>query len=408
MTPAQALLTELFAAAVAAADPAHCVPPCLPPPPRGRTAVLAFGKAAASMAAAVETHWPGPLEGLAVTRDGHGLPLHRIRLLFAGHPHGDTRSAQAARGMLDLAATLGPDDLALVLVSGGGSALTTLPAPGIDPASKAAVLRALLHCGAPIADINSVRRRLSAFKGGRLAAAAAPARVHSIVISDVPGDDPALVASGPSFPDPSPPQAAAAILARWRIPLPDDIARHLARPASPPVLPALSHRIAATAASALSAAAALATRRGLRCTLLSDRLEGEARTLGSAHAALARGLVGHGPQLLLSGGETSVTVTGSGRGGRNAEYLAALALGIAGLPVTALAADTDGIDGSESNAGAHADGTTLARARARGLDPAALLANNDAHALFAGLGDLIVTGPTRTNVNDFRAILIES
>lgn len=406
MPPAQALLRELFAAAVSAADPAHCVPPCLPPKPAGRTAVFAFGKAAASMAAAVETNWDGPLEGLAVTRYGHGVPLRQIELVEAGHPHPDDAGADAARRMLALAQTLGPDDLALALVSGGGSALTSLPASGVAPESKRAILRALLACGAPIAEINAVRRRLSAFKGGRLAAACAPAHVHSIVISDIPGDDPALVASGPTFADPSSPGDATAVLARWRIDVPADVAAHLARPFEPVVLPPATFAVAATALTVLVAAKSFAEARGVRCEILSDRIEGEARNLGSAHAALARQRLAEGPLILLSGGETSVTITGTGRGGRNAEYLAALAIGIDGLPVTALAADTDGIDGSEDNAGAVADGSTATRARALGIDPAARLADNDAYSLFAALGDLVVTGPTRTNVNDFRVILI--
>ncbi len=358
------------------------------------------------MAAAVEAHWDGPLEGIAVTRYGHGMALRRVALIEAGHPYPDDAGAGAARAMLELAATLGPDDLALALVSGGGSALTSLPASGVSTASKRQVLAALLKCGAPIADINAVRRRLSAFKGGRLAAAAAPARIHSIVISDIPGDDPALVASGPTFPDPSPVDEAGSILARWHILPPADVARHLALTAESVRIPVATHCVAATASAALDAAKAHAEAQGIRCEILSDRLEGEARELGAAHARLAEQRLSEAPLLLLSGGETSVTVTGSGRGGRNVEYLAGLAIGIDGLPISALAADTDGIDGSEGNAGAFADGSTRQRANAGGLDIAALLANNDAYSLFAALGDLVVTGPTRTNVNDFRAILI--
>ena len=361
------------------------------------------------MAAVVKSHWGLPLEGIAVTRYGHGSQLRQIRLVEAGHPYPDDAGAQAARDMLTLTATLGAADTALCLVSGGGSALTSLPPPGIPAADKRAVLRALLASGAPIADINTVRRRLSAFKGGRLAAAAAPAHVHTVVISDIPGDDPALVASGPTFADPSAPNAARAVLERWQIEAPDSIARFLNAPAMPVQLGKTTHAVAATARTALDAASTLAATRGLRSIMLSDCVEGEARAVGAAHAAdVARRIAAgeRGPLLLLSGGETSVTVTGGGRGGRNAEYLAALAIGIAGLPVTALAIDTDGIDGSEDNAGAFADGTSIARAKALGLDAAALLRDNDAYGLFAALGDLIFTGPTRTNVNDFRAIMI--
>lgn len=408
MTDAQALLRDLLDCAIAAASPARCVPPLLPPRPVGRTAVFAYGKAAASMAAAVEAHWDGPIEGIAVTRHGHGLPLRTIRLIEAGHPHPDDASAQAARAMLDLAGGLGARDLALCLVSGGGSALTSLPAVGIAAADKRQVLRALHASGAPISDINTVRRRLSAFKGGRLAAAAAPAHVHSIVISDIPGDNPALVASGPSFADPSEPGEALAVLNRLRIPLPATVERFLDIPPEPVRLGSSTHAVAATARTALDAAADLARARGLRVEILSDRIEGEARVIGTLHAATAANRLAAGERgvLLLSGGETSVTVTGAGRGGRNAEYLAALAIGIAGLPITALAADTDGIDGSEDNAGARADGTSMARSTLLGVDAAELLGNNDAYSLFASLGDLIMTGPTRTNVNDFRAILI--
>ncbi len=409
MTDAQAFLKTLFDRAVGAVDPARCVPALLPSKPKGRTVVFAYGKAAASMAAAVEAHWDVPIEGIAVTRYQHGCPLRQVRLIEAGHPYGDDASEWAAREMLALAQTLGADDLALCLVSGGGSALASLPAPGLTAADKRHVLRALHASGAPIADINTVRRRLSAFKGGRLAAAAAPAHVHSIVISDIPGDDPSLVASGPSFPDPSSPGDARRALVRWGVPIPESIDRFLDAAIPPVVLGPSSHALAATAMDALNAAAGYAQAHGVPVHILSDRIEGEASAVGTRDAAMvvSRLAAGErGPLLLLSGGETSVTVTGNGRGGRNAEYLAAFAIGIAGLPVVALAADTDGIDGSEDNAGALADGTSLSRAVVLGLDAADLLANNDAYALFDALGDLVVTGPTRTNVNDFRAILI--
>lgn len=404
-TSERALLRGLFDAALAAVDPAVCVPPHLPAPPAGRTLVSGYGKAAASMAAAVERHWPGPLEGLAVTRYGHGVPCARIAVIEAGHPIPDAASADAARRALDLARGLGPDDLLLALASGGGSATLSLPADGIAPADKRALVAALLRSGAPIADFNLVRRQLSAVKGGRLAAAAAPARVHSIVISDIPGDDPALVASGPTFVGSGTGAEALAVLRRWNVAVPDAVAARLTLNLAN--VPQVRHSwaIAATAATALAAAAAFARARGIATITLSDRLEGEARVLGAAHGRLARESMGK-PLLILSGGETSVTVTGDGRGGRNLEYLAGLAPEIAGLPVTALAADTDGIDGSEDNAGGFVDGTTMARLHAAGLDHAAALARNDTHPLFAALGDLLVTGPTRTNVNDFRAILI--
>lgn len=399
------LLRDLFDEALAAVDPAVCVPPRLPAPPAGRTLVIAYGKAAASMAATVERHWPGPLHGLAVTRYGHGLPCERIEVIEAGHPLPDIAGEDAARRALDLAGKLGADDLLLALASGGGSATLSLPADGIASADKRALVAALLRSGASIADFNLVRRHLSAIKGGRLAAAAAPARVHSIVISDVPGEDPALVASGPTFAGGGSGAEALAVLRRYKIPAPNSVVGRLGQDLAAVAPGRHSWSIAATAATALDAAAAFARTRGVETIILSDRLEGEARVLGAAHGRMACERVG-APSLILSGGETSVTVAGTGRGGRNLEYLAGLAPGIAGLPVVALAADTDGIDGSEDNAGGFVDGATCARLKAAGLDRAAHLARNDSYSLFAALGDLLVTGPTRTNVNDFRAILI--
>ena len=372
--------------------------------------VFAYGKAAAAMAAEVEAHWAGPLEGIAVTRHGHGVALRHIALIEAGHPHPDAASERAARAMLDRAEKLGSDDLALCLVSGGGSALLSLPHSGIGMEDKRRILEQLHRSGAPIGEINVVRRRLSAIKGGRLGAACAPARVHSIVISDIPGDDPALVASGPSFMSDDATGLAADILRRRGIVVSAAVDNLLAE-ATPEPLPHFEHRfsVAATARHALDAAAVEAASLDLEALVTWDAVEGEARDVGARDAVEARGLLsgrGSAPLLLLSGGETSVTVRGSGSGGRNAEYLAAFAQGIAGLPIAALAADTDGIDGTEDNAGAYADGTTVARADALGLDPAALLADNDAYRLFEQLGDLVMTGPTLTNVNDFRAILI--
>lgn len=405
--PERAILRALFDAALAAVDPALCVPPHLPPPPEGRTAVIAYGKAAASMAAAVERHWRRPLEGIAVTRYGHGMLCDRIEVLEAGHPLPDAVSGQAARRALELARGLGPDDLLLALASGGGSSTLSMPAEGISPADKRAIVTALLRSGAPISEFNLVRRHLSAVKGGRLAAAAAPARVHSIILSDIPGDDPALVASGPTFADASTPGAALAILRRWGVAVPSAVAERLATERGVAVADIRhSWAIAGTAAIALYAAKAEAERRGIETIILSDRLEGEACDLGAAHGVAARQRLGGGRCVILSGGETSVTVTGGGRGGRNLEYLAGMAPMIAGLPIAALAADTDGIDRSEDNAGGFVDGTTMARLTSGGLDHAGALADNDCYGLFAGLGDLVMTGPTLTNVNDFRATLI--
>ena len=405
------VLRGLFYAALGAVDPLRCTPPHLPQPPEGRTVVIACGKAAAAMARAVEDHWTGSLSGLAVTRYGHGVECRRIEVIEAGHPVPDEAAARAAEKALDLAGALGPDDLLLALISGGGSSLMTLPAPGLSLADKRAVTSALLRSGAPIGQINTVRRHLSAIKGGRLAAAAAPARVVTLVISDVPGDDPAEVASGPTLADGSTPADALAVMARWNIAAPPAVIAHLTRPAAPIPPAAEPARVIAAAATALDAAATAARAAGIEPMILGDDIEGEAREVGAAHARLALERRGPGrPMVLLSGGETTVTVTAKGgRGGRNAEYLAGLVLALDGAPgIHALACDTDGIDGTEVNAGAVAGPDSLARAGALGLDAAALLAANDAWSLFAALGDLVVTGPTRTNVNDFRAVLLDA
>jgi hydroxypyruvate reductase len=409
------LLKRLFAAAVDAVAPARCVPPNLPPPPAGRTIVIGFGKAAAAMARAVEDHWAGPLSGVVVTRYGHGeTGTRRIEVIEASHPLPDTQCLVAADAVLAAVAGLSADDLVICLASGGGSSLLVRPAQGITLGEKRAVSAALLRSGATILEINTVRKHLSAIKGGRLALACQPARVVNLVISDVPGDDPAVVACGPTIANGTCPAAALAILARYAIAVPESVARHLASAAAetpPGDHPAFAHvttRVIATAKAALQAAADVARAAGLDPILLGDDLEGEARLVAAEHAALAREVVRTGrPSVILSGGETSVTVTGAGRGGRNAEYLLALAVALDGHPgIRALAADTDGIDGSEDNAGAVIAPDTLARARALGLDPARMLADNDSYTLFAALGDLVTTGPTRTNVNDFRAILI--
>lgn len=415
-----AWLRQLFDAAVAAVHPATCLPPHLPAAPAGRTVVVGAGKAAAAMAQAVETNWRGELSGLVVTRYGHAVPCNHIEVVEAGHPVPDEAGTRAAKRMLGIVAGLGADDLVLALISGGGSALLSLPAPGITLADKQAVSRALLRCGAPIAQMNTVRAQLSAIKGGRLAAAAAPARVVSLVISDVPGDDPALVASGPTIPARGSPAEALAVLEAYGVAIPHRVRALLSRPQTSRQAQPLRARgavaVIAAAADALAAARRAAEAAGVEVRLLGDAIEGEARELGAAQGRLARALqtAGHKatgidrPVLLLSGGETSVTVRGAGRGGRNLEYLLGLALALDGASgIHALAADTDGIDGSEDNAGALLRPDSLKRARAAGLDAAAHLANNDAYGFFAGLGDLLITGPTRTNVNDFRAILVQ-
>lgn len=414
----RAFLRELLDAAVAAALPAKVVPPHLPQPPKGRTIVLGAGKASAAMARAVEDNWTGRLEGLVVTRYGHAVPCRQIKIVEAAHPVPDASGEDAARRILGLAGQAGPDDLVLCLISGGGSALLSLPAEGLTLADKQAVNRALLASGADIAEMNTVRKHLSAIKGGRLAAAAFPARVATLLISDVPGDDPSVIASGPTVADASTFAEAQRILARYRIDPPAAVAAHLAaardetpKPGDRRLSTATTTIIAAPRAS-LDAAAAVARAAGVTPVILGDAIEGEARDVGRAMAGVALALRDHGtpvraPAVLLSGGETTVTIRGSGRGGRNAEFLAGLALGLDGAAgIFALAADTDGIDGSEDNAGAVVTPDTLARARVKGIDVDALLAENDAYALFGRLGDLVVTGPTLTNVNDFRAILV--
>jgi hydroxypyruvate reductase len=412
-------LGELFEAAIAAAAPAACLPPHLPPAPAGRTVVVGAGKAAAAMAKAVEDHWQGPLTGLVVTRYGHAVGCRHLEVVEASHPVPDAAGQVAARRILDAVRGLGPDDLVLCLVSGGGSALLALPAEGLTLADKQAVNRALLRSGAAIDEMNCVRKHLSAVKGGRLAAAAAPARVMSLLISDVPGDDPAVIASGPTVPDPTSFADARAILAKYAIEPPPAVAAHLARAADEtpkpgdPRLGRAELAIVATAQRSLTAAAAIAGARGVSPVVLGDSLEGEAREMAKVMAGIARQVARHGqpappPCVLLSGGETTVTVRGDGRGGRNLEFLLGLALALDSHPaVHAIAGDTDGIDGTEDNAGARLAPDSLGRAAALGLDAKAMLANNDGYGFFSALGELVVTGPTLTNVNDFRAILID-
>ncbi|MCA8906333.1 MAG: glycerate kinase [Rhodospirillaceae bacterium] len=418
-TDPRALLRRLFDAAVDAARPELCVPPALPQPPRGRTIVVGAGKATAAMAQAVERAWPGPLEGVVVTRYGHGVPTERIVVREASHPVPDAAGVAATREILDLVAGAGPDDLVLCLISGGGSALLCAPAPGLELSDKQAVNRQLLGCGARIQEMNAVRKHLSAVKGGRLAAAAHPARVVTLLISDVVGDDPADIASGPTVADPTTLADVRRIVARYGIPLTQAAASRLQDPEAEtpkpgdPAFAADGVAVVAAPQMSLDAAANAARAAGITPVILGDAIEGEAREVGIAFAGLARQVARRGqpaaaPCVLLSGGETTVTLRNErGRGGRNQEFALGLALALDGLPgVWALAADTDGIDGTEDNAGAIVAPDSLARARAAGLDAQALLWENRAYDLFAGIGDLLVTGPTLTNVNDFRAILV--
>ena len=414
----QALLKHLFQTAVSAADPAACVPQHLPQPPKGRTLVVGAGKAAAAMARAVEDNWPGGLSGLVVTRYGHGVPCERIEVVEAAHPVPDAAGQDAAARMLAVVQGLTSDDLVLVLISGGGSALLALPWEGVTLADKQQINRALLKSGAGIGEMNCVRKHLSAIKGGRLAVAAYPARVVTLVISDVPGDDPAVVASGPTLADPTTCEDALAILEKCRIDVPHNVKAVLASGVSETPKPGdvrLAHcetRVIATARGALAAAAEAARAAGVTPLILGDAIEGEAREVAKAMAGIALSCAQHGepacpPCVLLSGGETTVTVKGKGRGGRNAEFLLALALALDGHPgIHAIACDTDGIDGSEDNAGALLAPDTLGRAAAHAVDARARLADNDGYGFFSALDDLVVTGPTRTNVNDFRAVLV--
>jgi glycerate 2-kinase len=412
------LLFSLFRAAVEAADPMRIVPPHLPAPPRGRVRVIGAGKASAQMARAVELNWPGPLDGLVVTRYGYKVPTERIEIVEAAHPVPDQAGLDAAGRILQLVRGLTEDDLVLCLISGGGSSLLPLPADGLTLEDKQRVNRALLRSGATISEINCVRKHLSAIKGGQLAAACAPARVVTLLISDVPGDDPSVIASGPTVPDPTTGADALAILRKYAISEPAAALDHLRRgrdetpkPGDPRLSRAEAILVGAPQAS-LEAAAAVARAAGVLPLILSDAIEGEARDVALVHAAIARQIATHGqpagaPCVLLSGGETTVTVRGKGRGGRNAEFLLALTIALEGhARVHAIACDTDGIDGTEDNAGAIAGPDSLARAAALGLRAKDFLADNDGYTFFERLGDLVVTGPTLTNVNDFRAILV--
>lgn len=417
------LLLDSFKAAVAAADPLKIVPAHLPKPPRGRTLVVGAGKAAASMAAAVERHWPkdAPLEGLVITRYGHGLPTRRLRVVEAGHPVPDEQGEAAAAEILERAMGLGRDDLLLALVSGGGSSLLSLPVDGVPMVDLKVVTRDLLRSGAPIQDMNTVRKHLSRIQGGRLAAAC-PAKVLALTISDVTGDDPTHIASGPCAPDPTTYADALAILERNGVKGPASVLAALRagqagrREETPkpgaPLFRRVENRVIATSHASLAAAAKFFRGEGIRPVILGDSVKGEARDVGSVYAALVKEVRDHRhpwkpPVALISGGEATVTVRGQGRGGRCTEFLLSLAIELGGMRgAWALAADTDGIDGSEDNAGAIVTPDSLRRAAKLGLSAEKLLAVNDAWGFFDALGDLVVTGPTRTNVNDYRVILI--
>jgi len=418
---ARALLRDLFDAALSAARPATCLAPYIDglQRPKGRTVVIGAGKASAAMARALEDRWPHPLEGLVVTRYGYGETCKRIEIVEAAHPVPDEKGRAAAGRMLEKVKGLSPDDLLLCLISGGASALLALPAPGLTLADKQEVNRALLKSGAHIGEMNTVRKHLSAIKGGRLAIAAQPARVLSWLISDVPNDDPGVIGSGPTVADATTFADALAVLAKFRIEPPPAVRAHLEAGAAgrieetpkpgDPRLARVETVMVATPRRSLEAAAAVARGKGLDVVMLGDNLEGEARVLGAAHAKMAIETAQRSkrPTVILSGGETTVTVRGKGRGGRNVEYLLAEALAAGGAPgIWGLSADTDGVDGGEDIAGAIFTPDTLARARAKGRDPQAMLDDNDGHGFFEMLGDSLVTGPTRTNVNDFRATLI--
>lgn len=420
MTPQdRAFLASMFNAAVAAADPRKALAAHLPARPKGRTIVIGAGKGAAQLAAAFEDLWQAPVEGVVVTRYGYACPTRHIRVLEAAHPVPDDAGLAASEALFDAVAGLGPDDLVVALVCGGGSALLAAPAEGLTLADEVALNETLLASGAPIGAMNAIRKQFSRIKGGRLALAAYPARMVSLIVSDVPGDDPAQVASGPTVADRVDRTRARAALRDHGIDLPERLARFLdetAEDAPLPDDPKLARndvRVVASAARSLEAAAEVAWAAGVAAVILSDAIEGEAREVARMHGAMAREAANRGrpftpPVVMLSGGETTVTIRDkAGRGGRNTEFLLSFALAVEGCAgISALAADTDGIDGSEDNAGAFADGETAARMRAAGHDPAMTLANHDAWSAFDAIDQLFVTGPTGTNVNDLRAILI--
>ncbi len=414
------LLVGMFDAAIAAADPGQALKNVLPPPPKGRTIVVGAGKGAAQMAAALEKLWReaenGSLQGAVVTRYGFGVKCQNIEVLEASHPVPDENGLAAANRLKELVTGLSREDLVIALVCGGGSALLPSPPEGFSLADEQGLNETLLASGAPISAMNAIRKQFSTIKGGRLAEMAYPARVVTLVVSDVPGDDPAQVASGPTVPDRSDARQALAHIANYRMEIPKAILDHIAQSVAPlpddPKLVANTVEVIASARISLNAAAELARQNGLNAVILSDAIEGESSEIARMHGAIAREVARFNqplakPAVLLSGGETTVTMKGKGKGGRNTEFLLSLAREIEGeADIVALAADTDGIDGSEDNAGAFADGTTVLRLRQAGLDAAAMLGNNDAWTAFDALGDLFVPGPTGTNINDFRAIMV--
>lgn len=414
----RAFFVSLYDAAVAAADPARVIGSHLPQKPAGRTVVIGAGKGSAQIARAFEDVWDGPLEGLVVTRYGYAVPCRSIEIVEAAHPVPDAAGLEGARRLLETVSDLSEDDLVVALVSGGGSALLPAPAGSLTLDDEIAVNQALLASGAPISAMNTIRKHVSAIKGGRLAAAAWPAKVVTLLVSDIPGDRPSLVSSGPTVPDASTRQDALRLIETWRIALPEAVMDHLRSPEADAPHPDDARfirneaHIIASAAVSLEAAAEAARAKGIEAVILSDAIEGEAREVGSVHAAIAREVAlkdrpFRKPVVILSGGETTVTLRGTGKGGRNTEFLLSLALGIDGVDgIHAFAADTDGIDGSEDNAGAFADFTTVSRLRSASMDPRAMLGDNDAWTAFGAIGDLFVPGPSGTNVNDLRAVLV--
>lgn len=413
------LLRDMFDAAVDSASAENTVPAHLPSPPRGRTVVIGAGKAAAAMSKSVEVHWNGPITGRVVTRYEHGVDCESIVVVEASHPVPDDAGLRAAKDILLEVADLTEDDLVICLISGGGSSLLALPAIGISLDDKQKINKALLRSGANISEMNCVRKHLSSIKGGQLAAACAPASIVTLIISDVPGNDPAVVASGPTVPDPSTLVDAKEILSRYSIEIPHNVKQHLDDPINETPKPGdaiferASTRVIATCQQSLNAAAEVAQRNGYTPLILGD-LEGESREVAKVHAGIARQIVNHGqpataPCAIISGGETTVTVRGQGRGGRNAEFALSLAIDLgAAETVFAIACDTDGIDGTEDNAGCIVTPATLSAAADAAMKPDEYLQNNDGYGFFDTLDDLIITGPTRTNVNDFRALLIET
>ncbi len=418
ITP-KTLLKDMFLAAVNAAQPEHCIPPYLPARPKGRTIVIGAGKASAAMAQALERHWDqGPISGVVVTRYGYAVPCEHIKILEAAHPVPDQAGENAAHEILRTINNLSPDDLVICLISGGGSSLLPLAAPGISLADKQAINKALLKSGASISEMNCVRRHLSAIKGGRLAAACHPAKLLNLIISDVPGDNPMDIASGPTVDDPTSCEQALDIIRRYGIDIPVAAKTLLESGQGETIKPdddRLAHvttHLIATPQMALQAAARVAEQAGIKAVLLGDSIEGEARDVAKVMAGIALSTKQHGqpataPCVLLSGGETTVTIKGTGRGGRNVEFLLSAAIATAGTEgIYGLAGDTDGVDGQEEIAGAYFDPSTLRRAWDKGLRPVESLDNNDGHGFFEALDDALITGPTLTNVNDFRAILV--